>query len=86
VVLLLGQLFGGLGAQPPSWAVAGATLTVAALSQPARRRIQTGEAPRAKPPRGSGNPMRNWAALPHMSPQRLGWAWVASGSEEGFCA
>ena len=41
VVLLLGQLFGGLGAQPPSWAVAGATLTVAALFQPARRRIQT---------------------------------------------
>jgi hypothetical protein len=41
VVLLLGQLFGGLGAQPPSWAVAGATLAVAALFQPARRRIQT---------------------------------------------
>ena len=41
VVLLLGQLFGGLGAQPPPWAVAGATLAVAALFQPARRRIQT---------------------------------------------
>jgi hypothetical protein len=40
VVLLLGQLFGGLGAQPPSWAVAGATLAVAGLFQPARRRIQ----------------------------------------------
>jgi hypothetical protein len=40
-VVLLGQLFGGLGAQPPSWAVAGTTLTVAALFQPARRRIQT---------------------------------------------
>jgi MFS family permease len=40
LVLLLGQLFGDLGAQPPSWAVAGATLAVAALFQPARRRIQ----------------------------------------------
>jgi hypothetical protein len=39
-VLLLGQLFGGIGADPPSWAVAGATLAVAALFQPARRRIQ----------------------------------------------
>jgi hypothetical protein len=39
-VLMLGQLFGKLGAQPPSWAVAGATLAVAALVQPARRRIQ----------------------------------------------
>jgi hypothetical protein len=39
-VLLLGQLFGGVGGNPPSWAVAGATLAVAALFQPARRRIQ----------------------------------------------
>jgi hypothetical protein len=40
VVLVGGQLFGGIGAKPPSWAVAGATLVVAALFQPARRRIQ----------------------------------------------
>ena len=39
-VLVLGQLFGGVGGDPPSWAVAGATLTVAALFQPARRRTQ----------------------------------------------
>jgi hypothetical protein len=40
VVLALGQLFGGIGTKPPSWAVAGATLAVAALFQPARRRVQ----------------------------------------------
>ena len=40
VVLVLGQLFGGIGAEPPSWAVAGATLAVATLFQPARRRIR----------------------------------------------
>jgi hypothetical protein len=39
-VLVLGQVFGGVGGDPPSWAVAGATLAVAALFQPARRRIQ----------------------------------------------
>jgi hypothetical protein len=40
VVLVLGQLFGGIGEEAPSWAVAGATVAVAALFQPARRRIQ----------------------------------------------
>jgi hypothetical protein len=39
-VLVLGELFGGVAGNPPSWAVAGTTLTVAALFQPARRRIQ----------------------------------------------
>ena len=40
VVLVLGQLFGGVTSDPPSWVVAGATLAVAALFQPARRRIK----------------------------------------------
>jgi hypothetical protein len=40
MVLLFGQLFGGVTGDPPSWAIAGATLAVAALFQPARRRIQ----------------------------------------------
>ena len=39
-VLVLGQVFGGVAGNPPSWAVAGATLIVAALFQPARRRVQ----------------------------------------------
>jgi hypothetical protein len=39
-VLVLGQVFGGVGGNPPSWAVAGATLTMAAVFQPARRRVQ----------------------------------------------
>jgi hypothetical protein len=40
VVLVLGQVFGGVGRDPPSWTVASATLAAAALFQPARRRIQ----------------------------------------------
>jgi hypothetical protein len=39
-VLVLGQLFGGVARNPPSWAIASATLTVAALFQPVRRRVQ----------------------------------------------
>src|SRR5215213_1567327 len=39
LVLALG-LLGGVGGELPSWAVAGATLAVAALFQPLRRRVQ----------------------------------------------
>jgi hypothetical protein len=40
LVLGLGQAFSAVGRHLPSWAVAGATLVVAAAFQPARRRIQ----------------------------------------------
>jgi hypothetical protein len=39
-VLILGQLFGGMGRELPSWAVAAATLAAAAAFRPARRHVQ----------------------------------------------
>src|SRR4029453_12038452 len=45
-VLVFGLLFGGIGPQPPSWVVAGATLAAAAVVRPARRRLQATVGPR----------------------------------------
>jgi hypothetical protein len=42
LVLGLGQRLGRVGGHPPNWAVAGATLAVAALFGPLRRRVQDG--------------------------------------------
>jgi hypothetical protein len=41
-VLILGQLFGGMGRGVPSWAVAAATLAAVAVFRPARRYVQAG--------------------------------------------
>jgi hypothetical protein len=40
-VLILGEVFGRIDGDAPSWAIASATLAIAALTQPARHRIQT---------------------------------------------
>ena len=40
MVVVRGRVWGGAGRAPPGWAVAGAPRAVAALSQPARRRIR----------------------------------------------
>jgi hypothetical protein len=40
VVLILGQVFGGVGEELPSWVVAAATLAAAAAFRPARRHVQ----------------------------------------------
>jgi hypothetical protein len=69
VVLLLGQLFGGVTDKPPSWAVAGATLVVARCSSPPAAAsntrwtgVSTGAA--TTPPRPSGRSARGAATTP----------------------
>ena len=58
VVLVLGQLVGGIGAGPSSWAVAAATLAVSALFQPSP----------VPHPAGQGGPgltdPRSWVTIP----------------------
>ena len=56
LVVLLGRLSGELGGRPPSWVVAGATLAVATLFQPARRAHPAG--PSRRP--GRRRPRRCW--------------------------
>jgi hypothetical protein len=49
LVLVLGQVFGGVTSDPPSWAVAGATLAVAAVFRPARPPYPDGGGPALQP-------------------------------------
>ena len=72
VVLVLGQLFGGLGGDPPSWVVAGATLAVRRCSSrlaAASRRSWIGASTAA-----STTPPRPWKPLAFDCVMR--WTWT----------